>query len=62
LRKIAVNVPVDALDNAMRITGKGIAPTVVAGLRELERRANRSALRRLKGKVRLDLDLEATRR
>ena len=62
MRKITVNVPADTLDNATKITGKGITPTVVAGLHELERRAKRSALRHLKGKVRFDLDLESTRR
>jgi len=62
LKKITVNVPEDALDNATRITGKGITSTIVAGLHELERRAKRSALRQLKGKVRLTLDLEKTRR
>ena len=62
LRKITVNVPADALENAIRVTGKGITPTIVEGLRELERRANRSALRALRGKVRFRLDLEETRR
>jgi hypothetical protein len=62
LRKITVNVPVDALEAAIRITGKGITPTVVEGLQELERRARRSALRALRGKVRFALDLEETRR
>jgi hypothetical protein len=52
LKKITVNVPTEALDNATRITGKGITPTIVAGLHELARRAKRSALRQLKGKVR----------
>jgi len=62
LRKITVNVPVDALEAAIRITGKGITPTIVEGLHELERRARRSALRALRGKVRFALDLGETRR
>ena len=62
LRKITVNVPEEALDNATKITGEGITSTIIAGLYELERRAKRSALRQLKGKVRLVLDLEKTRR
>ena len=62
LRKITVNVPTEALDNATKITGEGITSTIIAGLYELERRAKRSALRQLKGKVRLVLDLEKTRR
>jgi hypothetical protein len=62
LKKVTVNVPARVLENATRITGKGITPTIIEGLRELERRAKRSALRALKGKVHFELDLEETRR
>jgi hypothetical protein len=62
LRKITVNVPAETLENATRITGKGVTPTIFEGLEELERRAKRSALRALRGKVRFELDLAATRR
>jgi hypothetical protein len=62
LRKVTVNLPVDTLQRAVAITGKGITPTILEGLHEIERRAKRSALRRLRGKVRIALDLEATRR
>ena len=62
LRKITVNVPAETLENATRITGKGVTPTIIEGLEEIERRAKRSALRALRGKVRFDLDLAATRR
>ena len=60
-QKITVNVPTDVLDEARRITGKGITATIVDGLRELQRSSKRSALRRLRGKVRFELDLENTR-
>jgi hypothetical protein len=36
--------------------------TVIEGLEELDRRAKRSALRALRGKVRFALNLEDTRR
>ena len=62
LRKVTVNLPEDVLDRAMRITKKGITETLLEALGELERRSQRSALRRLRGKVRIELDLEATRR
>jgi hypothetical protein len=62
VRKITVNVPVEVLDAATRITGKGVTATVIEGLTELRKREMRSALRRLKGKVRFELDLEQTRR
>jgi hypothetical protein len=61
-RKITVNVPVRVLENAVKITGKGVTPTVIEGLEELDRRAKRSALRALRGKIRFEQDLEDTRR
>jgi hypothetical protein len=61
-RKITVNVPARVLENAVRVTGKGVTLTVIEGLEELDRRAKRSALRALRGKIRLALNLEDTRR
>jgi hypothetical protein len=55
VRKVTVNLPKKPLAAAMRITGKGLTPTLVEGLLELEKRAKRSALRNLKGKVRFEL-------
>jgi hypothetical protein len=46
----------------MRVTGQGLTPTLLEGLLEIERRAKRSALRKLRGKVRFELSLEETRR
>ncbi len=50
LRKMTVNVPADILADAKKITGNGISVTIIDGLRELQRRNKRSALRRLRGK------------
>ncbi|MFN0063560.1 MAG: hypothetical protein ACKVPX_13720 [Myxococcaceae bacterium] len=61
-KKITVIVPAEVLTRAQRITGKGITPTIVQGLRELEKASQRSALRSLRGKVHFDLDLAASRR
>jgi len=61
-RKITVKLPVEAIENAMRATGQGLTPTLLEGLRELERRGKRSALRKLRGKVRFELSLQETRR
>jgi hypothetical protein len=61
-RKITVNVPVRVLQNAVRVNGKGVTLTVIEGLEEIDRRAKRTALRALRGKVRFELDLKATRR
>ena len=61
-KKITVNVPARVLENAVKVTGKGVTLTVIEGLEELDRRAKRSALRALRGKIRLELNLEDTRR
>jgi hypothetical protein len=61
-RKITVNVPARVLENAVKVTGKGVTLTVIEGLEELDRRAKRSALRALRGKVKFELDLGDTRR
>jgi len=45
----------------MRITGKGLTATLLEALWELERGARRSALRKLRGKVRFDLPMDSTR-
>jgi hypothetical protein len=62
LRKVTVNLPADALDRALAATGKGITQTIVEALIEIDRRAHRSALRGLRGKIHFDLDLDRTRR
>jgi hypothetical protein len=62
LKKVTVSLPTDVLESAQRVTGKGITPTILEGLQELERREKRSALRRLKGRVHFALDLKSSRR
>jgi hypothetical protein len=62
LQKITVNVPHDILENAMGITGKGVTQTIIEGLKELERKQKLQALRRLRGRVHVSIDLDRTRR
>jgi hypothetical protein len=62
VRKVTVNLPVELLEEAQSVTGKGITLTLIEGLNELQRRHRRSALRGLKGKVRIEIDLDRTRR
>jgi hypothetical protein len=60
-RRVTANLPVALLDRARRITGKGITETLVEGL-ELVRRSSAAAkARTLRGRLRLDVDLEASR-
>jgi len=60
--KVTVNLPRATLAHARAVTGKGITATIIEGLEEIERKAHRSALRALRGKIRIDLDLAGTRR
>lgn len=62
VRKVTANLPSDVLARAQRLTGKGITATLVDALESLDRQAKRGALRRLRGKISFDLDLEKTRR
>ena len=61
VRRITANLPGGLLADAMRVTGKGITDTIVDGLLRVRRsRAYRRAMA-LKGTIRLDMDLEASR-
>ncbi|MEO8177383.1 MAG: hypothetical protein ABI895_00995 [Deltaproteobacteria bacterium] len=62
VRKVTVNLPAKLLDRARETTGLGITETIVKGLEELERGKQRSALRQLRGRIRLELDLDKTRK
>jgi hypothetical protein len=62
IKKITANLPAKLLARAQASTGLGITETLVAGLEELERSRQRSALRGLRGRVKFELDLEQTRR
>jgi hypothetical protein len=61
-KKVTVNLPKEKLAHARAATGKGITATIIEGLEELEKRSHRSALRALRGKIRIDLNLAETRR
>lgn len=60
-RRVTANLPADLLDDACAATGKGITETLVAGLTLVRRtRAARKAAK-LRGRLRLDVDLEVSR-
>ena len=61
-QKVTVNLPADVLSRAQKLTGKGITATLVEGLEALEQQSKRTALRKLRGKVKFTLDLAETRR
>jgi hypothetical protein len=62
IRKITARVPADLLGRATAATGRGIAETVRLGLDLVASRQAARDFRRLRGKVRLDLDLAELRR
>ena len=61
-RKVTANLPLEVLARARKLTGKGTTATLIEALEALEQQFNRSALRKLHGKVEFSLDLTATRR
>ena len=62
MQKITAHVPLESLRRAQAATGKGITETVRLGLDLLASARAAEELRRLRGKVRLDLDLAELRR
>lgn len=60
-RKITVEVPEELLERALESSGKGITQTVRRGLSLVAAGRAYDELRRLRGKVRLGIDLEALR-
>ena len=61
IRRITANLPGELLDDAMRATGKGITETLTQGLRLVRRSRAYEKARALRGKVHLEIDLEASR-
>jgi hypothetical protein len=61
VRRITANLPDDLLNDAMHVTRKGITETLVEGLRLVRRTRGYDRAMALRGKVQLDVDLEASR-
>ena len=60
-RKITVHVPADLLDKAQETTGGGITATVRQGLQLVAATDTYRRLRKLRGKVKLSVDLDRLR-
>lgn len=60
-RRITANLPGDLLDDAMKVTGKGITETLVDGLLRVRRSSAYRRAMALKGKLQLDIDIEESR-
>ena len=59
--KITMELPVELLENARKVSGKGITATVCQGLQLVASAAAYKGLRDLRGKVKFSLDLEKLR-
>ena len=60
-RRVTANLPVDLLDEACRATGRGITETLVTGLSLVKRTAAAAKAKQLRGRLKLDVDLEVSR-
>ena len=61
VRKITVHVPDDLLKKAQRETGEGVTETVRRGLKLVAASSAYERLRRMRGTVRLDIDVDGLR-
>jgi hypothetical protein len=61
IKRVTANLPESLLAEAMEVTGKGITETLVEGLHLVRRRRAYDRAMALKGRLRLDIDLEVSR-
>ena len=62
LKKVTLMLPVDLLARATSATGKGITPTVREGLEAMAASGAYEGLRRLRGKIKLTINVDDLRR
>jgi hypothetical protein len=60
-RRVTANLPTRLVEEACRATGKGITETLVRGLEMVRRSSAAAKAKALKGRIHLDVDLEASR-
>jgi hypothetical protein len=60
-RRVTANLPTELLEAACEVTGEGITETLVRGLTMVRRTAAAARARSLRGKLKLDVDLEGSR-
>lgn len=61
IKRVTVNLPAKLLQEAESVTGSGITKTIVEGLQLIARRRAAQKLLALRGKLALDIDLDASR-
>ena len=60
-KRITANLPETLLEEATAVTGKGITETLIAGLELIRRSRAHAKAANLRGRIRLDIDLESAR-
>lgn len=60
-RRITANLPADLLREAITVTGRGLTDTLVQGLELVRRSAAYEKAQRLRGRLRLSIDLVKSR-
>ncbi len=61
VRRITANLPKGLLEEAMKVTRKGITETLIEGLRQVRRERAYEKAMALRGKLHLTVDLEESR-
>ena len=61
IKRITANLPEDLLFETTNLTGKGITETLIEGLRLIKLKQALPKAQKLKGKLKLEVDLEASR-
>lgn len=60
-KKITLNLPLDLINDAQKITKSGVTETIRTALEDLKKKESRNKLLKLKGKISIDIDLNKTR-
>jgi len=62
MKKVTIVLPRDLIQKAQKATGKNLTSTVKQGLKVLSASQAYDALRKLRGKIKLDVDLDELRK
>jgi hypothetical protein len=60
-RRVTANIRIDLLEEACATTGRGITETLEEGLKLIRRTISAEKARALKGRLKLKIDIEASR-
>jgi len=61
IRRVTANLPADLLEEACQVSGAGVTETLTQGLAMVKRGAALAKAARLRGRLKLDIDLEVSR-